>query len=103
MVDIINAYRILNASLLNVANDLNPLSQLELEDKSQQVRLEETPFSIAERNERLSGGVVVGHNLNDYNNKFYSIRLNVQDTCWLDYLIDIDYDEVDLTQFGEYV
>lgn len=102
MVDIIEAYRTLNASLLNVANDLSSLHVLELEDQSRQVRLEETPFSIADRNERLNSGVIVGHNLNDYNNKFYSITLNVDTECWLDYLLDINFEDVDLTMFGEY-
>lgn len=101
MVDIYQAYKILNKSLLKVANDMVTLEQFEFEDKPTQVRLEELPFSIAERRERLNSGTVVAHDLQQYVNKFYSIKLESDNVVWLDYLININPDEIDLTEFGE--
>lgn len=103
MVDLIDAYRIVNKSVLQVADDLVELDVLEFEDKPNQVRLEETPFSIAERHERLNGLVVVGHNLTEYTNKFYSISLVGSDYAWIDYLIDAKTETIDLTEFGEFI
>ena len=103
MVDIMDAYRIVNQSILRVADDLVVLDQVEFENKPYQVRLEESPFSIAERRDRLGSQVVVCHDLNQYINKFYSINLTSEDTAWLDILLDAHLEFTDLTEFGDYV
>lgn len=103
MVDLIDAYKIINKAVLQVANDIVLLDQLEYEEKPYQVRLEETPFSIAERRNRLDGIVVVGHDLSEYTNRFYSITLEQSEIAMLDYLINIRHEDIDLTEFGEYV
>lgn len=103
MVDIIDAYRIVNASVLRVADDLVPLEVMEPYDKPSQIRLEEAVFSVAETRDRLDGIVVVAHDLTQYTNKFYSITLDTSDVVWIDYLVGHSISEIDLTEFGEYV
>lgn len=103
MVDRIDAYRIVNASVLRVVNDMVLLDVFEVSDRPSQIRLEEAVFSVAETRERLDGTVVVAHELSQYTNKFYSITLNTSDVVWLDYLVGHNISEIDLTEFGEYV
>lgn len=103
MVDIIDAYRIVNASVLRVANDLVELESFDVPDRSSQLRLDEAVFSVAETRRRLDGVVVVAHDLTQYTNKFYSITLNTSETVWIDYLVGHSISEIDLTEFGDYV
>lgn len=103
MVSKISAYAIINKSVLQVANDTVLLNTEEIQDKPYQVRLEEAPYSIAERRNRLDGVVVVAHDLSQYVNKFYSIILKTKDEVPLDYLIVNRTESIDLTEFGEYV
>ncbi len=103
MVDRIDAYRIVNESVLRVANDLVELDVAEFKDKAQNVRLEETAYSIADARAHLDGTVVVAHDLSQYQNKFYSITLETSESVWIDYLIEQDQNGIDLTEFGEYV
>ena len=103
MVNLFDAYRIINNSILRVAKELVYLEVEEVEEKAVKIRLEETQFSIAERHERLDGTVIVAHNLNEYINKFYSIHLVESDFAWIDYLIDAKTEQIDLTEFGEFV
>lgn len=103
MVDTMDAYAIVNRSILQVANDMVVLDAEVVEDKPYQFRLEETPFSIAECRQRLDGTVVVAHDLQQYVNKFYSIILDASDSVWIDYLVDYKVEDIDLTEFGEYV
>jgi hypothetical protein len=103
MVDIMDAYRILNNSVLNVINDLVMLDETEFDDKPYQVRLEENSVSVSEVHDRLNNLVVVGHNLNQYVNKFYSIFLDSSEVVLLDYLININPVDIDLTEFGEFL
>lgn len=103
MVDVIDAYRIVNTSVLRVAEDLVELDTMELPDKSSQIRLDEAVYSVAEIRGRLDGTVVVAHELSQYTNKFYSITLNTGEVVWLDYLVGHSISEINLTEFGEYV
>lgn len=95
----IDMYRIVNEAVLKVANDMVEISVYDEELDPIQYRLKETPFSIAERRDRL-GPVVVGHNLMQYTNKFYSISLQSSEKCWLDFLIDLDPANIDLSGLG---
>lgn len=95
----IDAYRIINEGILNVANDMVGLDILEVEDKQVQYRIQEAVFSLAERRERLVP-VVTAHNLMQYTNKFYSIGLSTTDVCWLDILIDLKQEDIDLSGLG---
>lgn len=99
MVDIFDAYRILNQSVLNVIDDCISLNVAEVEDKQPQYRMEENPYSIAERYDRIAP-VVVAHNVAQYTNRFYSIQLSTVEVCLLDILIYLNRDEVDLREFG---
>lgn len=102
MVTRYDAYRIVNNAVLKVANDVVPLDILETDDKKYQVRMEEAPFSLTERRERVDGVVVVAHNLTHYINKFYSITLDSNIDVPLDYLINASNQKIDLTEFGEF-
>lgn len=103
MVDLINAYKIVNQSIMRVFEDLVPLDTLDVESKPYQIRLDEAVISIADRRDRLQGKSVVCHNLDQYVNKFYSINLTSEDVAWLDILINAHLDFTDLTEFGEYL
>lgn len=102
MVDIFDAYRILNKSILDVVNSLVPLKPtFEPETKKTPVRLEEAVFSVAERTNRLEGSVIVCHDLTQYVNRFYKINLETDNVAWIDYLLERD-EIIDLTEFGEF-
>lgn len=102
MVDVMDAYSILNKSVLNVLNDLVILDSYDFEDKPVQIRLEESAVPISEVHSRLDNGVVVAHNLNHYVNRFYSIFLDSSEVVLLDYLINVNPETIDLTEFGEF-
>lgn len=102
MVTKYEAYQIVNNAILRVANDVVPLDILETDDKKYQVRMEEAPFSLTEKRERVDGVVVVGHNLSQYINKFYSITLESDTVLPIDYLINASNQKIDLTEFGEF-
>jgi hypothetical protein len=103
MVSIMDAYSILNKSVLNVVNDMVLLDSVEFVDKPYQVRLDENSVSVSEVHNRLENTVVVGHNLAQYVNKFYSIFLDSSEVVMLDYLINVNPENIDLTEFGEFL
>lgn len=103
MVSVMDAYSILNKSVLNVINDMVMLDSVEFDDKPYQVRLEETAVEVGESRRRIDNVVVVGHHLTQYVNKFYSIFLDLSEVVMLDYLININPENIDLTEFGEFL
>lgn len=100
---IMDYFSILNKSVLNVLNDIVMIETVEFDDKVPQIRLEETPVSVAEVRERLNSAVVVGHNLTQYINKFYSIYLDSSEIVAIDYLINATKENIDLTGCGEFI
>ena len=100
---IMDYFSILNKSVLNVLDDTVMIETTEFDDKVPQIRLEETPVSVAEVRERLNNVVVVGHNLTQYINKFYSIYLDSSEIVAIDYLINATKENIDLTGFGEFI
>lgn len=103
MVSVMDAYSILNKSVLNVINDMVMLDSVEFDDKPYQVRLEETAVEVGESRRRIDNVVVVGHHLTQYVNKLYSIFLDLSEVVMLDYLININPENIDLTEFGEFL
>lgn len=104
MVDIIDAFSVLNKSVLNVLDDTVLLDQLDTSNmKKDSVRLEEAVTPIADIHERLDGTVIKCHRLNQYVNKFYSIHLDESEVCCIDFLININREDIDLTEFGDFV
>lgn len=103
MVSVMDAYSILNKSVLNVINDMVMLDSEEFDDKPYQVRLEETAVEVGESRRRIDNVVVVGHHLTQYVNKFYPIFLDSSEVVMLDYLININPENIDLTEFGEFL
>lgn len=101
MVGDYNAYKILNQSLLTVANSINPLSPLEFQDiKREQIRLEEEDVYITERGHRLNSGVAVAYSLDTYRREFNSILVDVTRDNWIDVLI-YRPKVIDLSEFNE--
>lgn len=100
MVDIYTAYKIINKSVLKVVNDMVVVDIEEPEIQTPVERLNEAPFPIAERRRRLQS-VIVGHDLKQYVNKFYSITLDSNEVVPLDYLIQFRPEDIDLTEFGD--
>lgn len=99
MVDIITAYKILNKSILRVANDCVMLKPLEIEEKKEiQVRLTDEIFDISKSVSSIKA-TVVAHNLSQYVNKFYGIRVLEENSVALDELLYKG--KIDLTEFGE--
>lgn len=103
MVSVMDVYSILNKSVLNVINDMVMLDSVEFDDKPYQVRLEETAVEVGECRRRIDNVVVVGHHLTQYVNKFYSVFLDLSEVVMLDYLININPENIDLTEFGEFL
>ena len=99
MVDLIDAYRIIDKAILDVANDLVPLEQLELDVNPVVMRLHEMPYDLAARNARIKP-VVVAHDLRQYVQRFYSIQIEDSEKCLLDILIDINTEDIDLSELG---
>lgn len=99
--DRIDAYKIVNESILKVIKDMIPIKPLEIEPPTwvEQHRLVESTFQISEKSQRVANAVVA-HNLNQYVNKFYQIDLVEGTECYLDYLIDIDYNDIDIAELG---
>lgn len=101
MVNDYNAYKILNKSLLDVANSVNPLSPLEFQDiEREQIRLTEEDVYITERGHRLSTGVVSAYNLDNYRREFTSILVDVNKDNWIDFLI-FKPKVIDLSEFNQ--
>lgn len=99
--DRIDAYQIINKSILNVVRDMVTVTPAELPTPTyaEQHRMFESTFSVAEKSQRVAQAVVA-HNLNQYVNKFYQIEITESVECYLDYLIDIDYDDIDIAELG---
>ena len=101
MVDVIEAYRILNQSVLDVILSLVPLQPVKMDKPQELVRLEEAVYSIAEQKKITDGLTVVCHDLTQYINRFYKIQLESGDIAPIDYLIDTNEYDIDFTEFGE--
>lgn len=91
---------VLNASLKKVLGSIVPVTVIESEPKKSYIRLEEATFHISDKKERLSA-VVTAHDLNQYINKFYSIKLMESRECLLDVIFDWNFDGIDLSNFDK--
>lgn len=91
-MDSIDAYRVINKSVLSVALSLNALEEVKEEKKQQYIRLEEAAFVLTEETNRYCQ-VVSAHDLHQYKNKFHSISLKEKFECWIDVLLSIDKGE----------
>lgn len=91
MIDTILGRRILNETLLKVADDLTPLYEFEEAPKVAPYRLQENLYAITEERQERLCGVITAHNLEQYGNKFYSIALREDVYTWLDWLLEVDY------------
>lgn len=104
MVSIYTAYAMINQAVLASVDSLVFLQPVEEEKVIRNyVRLEESPNTITERKTRLEKTVVIAHKLEQYTNKFYSISLEEDDFVYLDILLDASKEQIDLTEFGEFV
>lgn len=102
MVNRFDAYKIINKGIMEVADSLVELTIFDPIKKPAQLRIKEKSFNISGRQTRLTN-VIVGHNLLQYTNKFYSISMRESDQVLIDYLISIDEEPSSLTGFGGYL
>lgn len=101
MVDLIEAYRVLNQSVCRVADDTVVLNTFDVDDRVVPLRMEDDTFSVSTIRQRLDGAVVLAHDLSQYVNRFYSITLDSETVPWLEYLIHARDEQINLTEFGE--
>lgn len=97
-MDLISAYGIINKSIKNVADSTVRLSVLEVPEKETQLRLKDASFNVATRANRVAPAITA-HNLGQYKNRFYSIRLKDTNSCPLDILMNMEFDESKLQVF----
>ena len=79
----------LNKHLLTVAKSINPIVSLRDDKPIAYIRMEERPYVLTEETKRVCQ-VVTAHNLSQYRNKFYSIKVEEEIVTWLDKLLQID-------------
>lgn len=89
MIHILDAYSLLNQSVLKVCEELTPLTQYVEETRVAPPRLREQTYSITEEQRNRVSAVVTAHNLGEYTNRFYGVQLTESITVWLDYLIEV--------------
>lgn len=86
----LNRFKILNESLVAVAESLNPLREVQTErEVLPQVRLVPAPYHISETKVRNSCAVTV-HNLQEYKVRAYTLQLHEDCKSWLTALLEID-------------
>ena len=91
MINVLDAYAIVNQSILQVCKDTNTLN-LYMEEKPAPppYRLTEQPFEITDEDRQRLTGVITAHNLIQYTNRFYGIQLKEYIDVWLDILINVN-------------
>ena len=91
MIHILDAYSIINGSILQVCKDTNKLN-LYVEDKPAPptFRLVEETFVITDESKKRLTGVITAHDLSQYTNRFYGINLKESVDVWLDILINVN-------------
>ena len=102
MVDIYSAYKVLNTSVLNVLQDIIPLTVNEdYEEFDYCPEFEDATIDLASINKRTIKRGIVGHRLPQYVNKFYSISLDNQPETMIDVLLDAKVTDIGLIEFME--
>lgn len=90
----LSSYITLNRSLENVGRSINVLCAVEdAMPYIPQIRLEQSPFEVTENMARTTAAITA-HDLLQYRNHGYSIRLEEDIVTWLDELLVIDRMEV---------
>lgn len=91
MIHILDAYSIVNKSVLQVCRDTNTLT-LYVEEKPAppRHRLVEDTYVITDSDKKRLTGVITAHNLEQYTNRFYGINLKERVDVWLDILINVN-------------
>lgn len=85
-------YNLLNKSLLDVVTAIQTLKETENSSYTHQIRLDINPYVLSEKTKR-NMAVVTSHNLQQYINKVYTIKLQENVTSWLDQLLNINREE----------
>lgn len=100
MVDIYSAYKILNSSVADLADQINKLEPAEdVRANSDYVRLEEEDFLVTERGKRLASKLTAAYDLSAYRKNFYVIESSVEANSLLEQLM-MPIEDLDLTEFS---
>ncbi len=95
MFDYISAMKVINRSLIDVVDALNPLTPVEYEVEAAPYRMVEKPQVLAVEQQQRVTSIITAHNIAQYSNKFHSVALKEDVECWLDWLLDASYiDEI---------
>lgn len=89
MIHILDAYQVINQAVLKVCDDIVPISEYVEESRVTPIRLKEQTFTITDEQMKRVSAVVTAHDLGQYTNKFYGVRLTERVSVWLDYLIEV--------------
>lgn len=88
-MDLISAYSAINKSTIGVVDSINSIKIVEKEKSVPQMRLRENTFVMTE-NIKRSLGAITAHNIEQYKNKFTTIKLEEEAYSWLLELLKID-------------
>jgi hypothetical protein len=70
-----------------IAERIVPLSAPVYDNLTPQIRLEPSTYSLTRESARALRGVVTAHNLSDYMNVFYTLKLEDNEESWLHELV----------------
>jgi len=88
-MDIYSSYVEINRCIIGVLDSLNSIHPVVEEEQVDYVRLIESPFIVTDSVKRACD-LVSAHDLNEYRNRFYSIKLEDSASSWLLDLLNID-------------
>jgi len=80
-MDIYTAFSSVNKAVLDVIHSLNFLQPVKNVEKPKYVRLEETPFILTEEISTTCQ-IITAHDLHQYRNKYYKIKLQDDVRSW---------------------
>lgn len=91
-MDVFSAYSAINRAVIKSIEAVNILTVPEEPKKQSYLRLEDNPFVLTD-DVAVTCQVVTAHNINQYKNKYYSIKLEENVHSWLQDLLAIDEKE----------
>ena len=92
-MNIVDAYRAINQSTLELLKSTSKLSSPILKEEKTFARLEESPFVLTEETKKTYKSVVNAHKIQQYRVQFHSVRLRENVDSWFLDLLRIDEGE----------
>lgn len=88
-MDIYSAFGAIDRSVLQVVKSLISLEPVKEEEQVDMIRVTESPLVLT-KDIMVTGKVVTAHNLHQYKNNFYKLKVTENIECLLDDLLEID-------------